>query len=312
MDERFVMMNRLTGADIDSAAECLAGLLRPVTVIPLDAGSVRAEGGGHCQVWLALEFMQKSGSIYARGAANFLATHRNDGSLPAAGVVAALRGPRALAWAWAAKSLGAALTVVVPSYVPSAEVGRLRRMRARVRVAPPGIDPYSDADWYADATGGLRVGHGRDPLVAAGMGSIVDEIYSQVKGLDTVLVCGIDDEMVAGINIAGNRHGVRTVAVREESEGESTGRSAEPFEQAKGTIVSQGSLPGVGQDSRPTMLALSAENIHAAHQEIWTRYHLAAASHAAAGLAALTTRAYRPIAGERLCIILCTAGQLTP
>jgi threonine dehydratase len=70
-------------------------------------------------LWLALEYMQHTGSFKARGAQNFLVAHREAGSLPEAGVTIASGGNAGLACAWAARSQGVRATVSLPATAPA-------------------------------------------------------------------------------------------------------------------------------------------------------------------------------------------------
>ena len=92
----------LSVEDVADAARRIAGRVRQVPVILGDR-----EG-----LWLALEYMQHTGSFKARGAQNFLAAHR--GALPETGVTIASGGNAGLACAWAARSQGVRATVFLP------------------------------------------------------------------------------------------------------------------------------------------------------------------------------------------------------
>lgn len=100
-------MPPLAHDDIKAATDRIAGRVRPVAVVPTGPGET-AEGRvppGR-QVFLALEFMQHTGSFKARGAQNFLQAHRDAGTLPDVGVTIASGGNAGLACAWAARQQG--------------------------------------------------------------------------------------------------------------------------------------------------------------------------------------------------------------
>lgn len=61
---------QLDYAAVRAAADRIAGAVRPVAVAPAAQG-----------VWYALEHLQHTGSFKARGARNFLAAHREAGTL---------------------------------------------------------------------------------------------------------------------------------------------------------------------------------------------------------------------------------------
>ncbi|MFD7576067.1 hypothetical protein ACFV6U_37030, partial [Streptomyces sp. NPDC059810] len=76
------MHTPLTYADIKTAADRIAGQVRPVTVAEAEPGAEAYT------LHLALEHMQHTGSFKARGAQNFLLAHREDGTLPGAAAAA--------------------------------------------------------------------------------------------------------------------------------------------------------------------------------------------------------------------------------
>lgn len=90
-----------------------------------------------CQVWLAQEFMQHTGSFKARGAQNFLQAHRDAGALPGTGATIASGGNAGLACAWAAQQQGVQADVFPPATAPRVKVARLRSYGAEVRLTGP-------------------------------------------------------------------------------------------------------------------------------------------------------------------------------
>ncbi|MDH2391636.1 pyridoxal-phosphate dependent enzyme, partial [Streptomyces sp. HNM0663] len=101
-------MHQLSYADVKTAGDRVAGRVRPVAVVRDEPPAV---GGEPYDLWLALEFMQHTGSFKARGAQNFLQAHREAGTLPEAGVTIASGGNAGLACAWAARQQGVRATV---------------------------------------------------------------------------------------------------------------------------------------------------------------------------------------------------------
>src|SRR5690349_5528539 len=100
-------MNVITYADVEAASKRITGLVRRVTVAQADPFEVRSpDGNGRCELYLALEFMQHTGTFKARGAQNFIQAHREAGTLPDAGVTIASGGNAGLACAWAALDQG--------------------------------------------------------------------------------------------------------------------------------------------------------------------------------------------------------------
>jgi threonine dehydratase len=316
--------------DIKAATDRIAGRVRPVTVAPLGPGET-AEGRvppGR-QVFLALEFMQHTGSFKARGAQNFLQAHRDAGTLPDVGVTIASGGNAGLACAWAARLQGVPATVFLPATAPAVKVARLRSYGAEVRlVGTEYAEAQAACAEFAAATGALA-SHAYDhPLIAAGAGTLLEEIRARVPGLDTVVVAVGGGGLYAGVATAARHHGIRTVPV-------------EPLHcRALGAAVEAGrpvdvTVDSVAADSlgarRATAMALHAarqdgvrpltvpdDGIVRARQELWDHHRLAVEHAAATAYAALlpSPDTGEPLVeGERIAVVLCGAntdpGDLT-
>lgn len=79
-------MGELTYADVTDAAARISGRVREVAVARVSSGGPSADQG---ELYLALEFIQHTGTFKARGAQNFLQAHRDAGMLPDIGVTIA-------------------------------------------------------------------------------------------------------------------------------------------------------------------------------------------------------------------------------
>lgn len=306
----------LTHVDVAAAADRIAGRVRPVAVARTSAGDVGPDG---TDLWLALELMQHTGSFKARGAQNFLRAHREAGTLPAAGVTIASGGNAGLACAWAARQEEVPATVFLPSTAPAVKVSRLRRLGADVRlVGAEYADAAAACVAFAAANGALASHAYDDPLVAAGAGTLLEEVVAQVPGLDTVVVAVGGGGLFAGVAASARRHGVRVVAVEPEN------CRALHAALAAGEVVDV-TVDSVAADSlgarRTSRMALAAAQqvgvtsvlvpdaaIVAGRQLLWDERRLAVEHGAATALAALTAGAYRPAAGERVCVVLCGAN----
>nr|WP_242442168.1 pyridoxal-phosphate dependent enzyme [Streptomyces sp. CB02460] len=176
-------MTPLSHGDVKAAADRVRGHVRPVTVTELDAAAVRTarrEPLGDrpdepCRVWLALEFMQHTGSFKACGAWNFLEAHREEGTLPAARHDR-LRRERRMACAWAPQQHDVSAVVFLPSTAPEVKVARLRSYGAEVRlVGTEYADALAACEAHAAETGALA-SHAYDhPLSAASAGTLLEE-----------------------------------------------------------------------------------------------------------------------------------------
>ncbi|MEV4558550.1 threonine/serine dehydratase [Kitasatospora sp. NPDC049285] len=311
-------MQQLGYDDIKAAGDRIAGEVLPVGVQPAEPGAFGlADGGG--ELWLALEYLQHTGSFKARGAANFLRAHREAGTLPDAGVTIASGGNAGLACAWAARRQDVRATVFLPETAPPVKVAKLRGYGAEVRlVGTEYAEALAACEEFAAESGALA-SHAYDhPLIAAGAGTVLEEIHRQLPGLDTVLVAVGGGGLFAGVATAAREHGIRTVAVEPEN------CRALNAALAAGRPVDV-PVESIAADSlgarRATALAVQAARsggaasvlvpdgaIREARQLLWDERRIAVELGTAAALAALTTGAYRPAAGERVCVVLCGAN----
>ncbi|GEB55009.1 serine/threonine dehydratase [Streptomyces gardneri] len=310
-------MHTLVYDDITTAADRVAGHVRPVAL----AGPT--EPGG---VHLALELMQHTGSFKARGAQNFLLAHREAGTLPDAGVTIASGGNAGLACAWAAARQGVPATVFLPATAPRVKVARLREYGADVRlVGTEYAEALAACEEFASETGALA-SHAYDhPLIAAGAGTLLDEIRRQVPGLDTVVVSVGGGGLFAGVATAARHHGIRTVAVEPENcrALDAAVRAGRPVDVTVDSVAAD-SL-GARRASATAVRAAQQEGVDSvlvpdtaivrARQTLWDDRRLAVEHAAATALAAVARpgadvpdTAYRPAPGETVCVVLCGAN----
>ncbi|GLV97882.1 serine/threonine dehydratase [Streptomyces lavendulae] len=300
------MEQQLDHAAVRAAARRVAGTIRPAAVVPA------AEG-----VWYALEYLQHTGSFKARGAHNFLAAHREAGALPAAGVTIASGGNAGLACAWAARAHGVPATVFLPVNAPRVKVERLRGYGADVRLVG---DRYAEAlaacREFAAGSGALS-SHAYDhPLVAAGAGTLLEEVRAALPGLDTVVVAVGGGGLFAGVATAARAHGVRVVAAEPEhcralNAALEAGRpvdvpvSSVAADSLGATRVSADAL-AAARAGNATSVLVPDEAITAARRALWEEHRIVVEAGAATALAALRT-AERPL-GERVAVVLCGAN----
>ncbi|WDN56902.1 threonine/serine dehydratase (plasmid) [Streptomyces clavuligerus] len=326
-------MHQLSQDDITAAAERVSGRVRPVLLTPWEefAEPDRGDDGG---IWLALEFLQHTGSFKDRGALNFLRAHQEAGALPEAGVTIASGGNAGLACAWAAREQGVRATVFVPVGAPEVKVRRLRGLGAEVRqVGTEYAEALAACEEYAASSGALA-SHAYDhPLVAAGAGTLLEEIHRQLPDLDTVVVAVGGGGLFAGVATAAVHRGIRAVGVEPE------------HSRALHAAIGAGRpvdvpVRSVAADSlgarRSTAMAVAAarqegascvlvpdEEIVRARRSLWERRRIAVEHGAATALAALTAagagtgtgagsagagHGYRPGPGEKVCVVLCGAN----
>ncbi|MDH6118414.1 serine/threonine dehydratase [Kitasatospora sp. GAS204B] len=307
-------MSALSYDDVKAAAERIDGVTRPVPVIPVQLGPVAS-----AEIYLALDFMQHSGSFKDRGAANFAAAHLADGAMPAAGVVIASGGNAGLACAWAAARHGVPATVFVPRTAPRVKVARLRALGAEVRqVGTEYAQAQEAARLFSAETGALASHAYDDPYVVAGAGTLLPEIRACVPGLDTVILSVGGGGLFAGTAIAAERHGLRVVAVEpERCRALNAAIEAGEVVDVEVDSVAADSL-GARRASQTALywarradtvsVLVGEDQILTARQQLWENHRLVVEHAAATALAALTSGAYRPIPGERIAVVLCGAN----
>ncbi|MFE4972257.1 serine/threonine dehydratase [Kitasatospora sp. NPDC056651] len=298
-------MDQLTYDQVEAAGKRIAGRVRPVAVAPGDDGG---------RTWLALEFLQHTGSFKARGAQNFLLAHAEAGALPDAGVTIASGGNAGLACAWAARELGVRATVFLPETASPVKLARLRSYGAEVRlVGREYAEALTACEEFAAGSGALS-SHAYDhPLIAAGAGTVLAEIRAGVPGLDTVVVSVGGGGLFAGVAVAAREHGIRVLAV------EPAGSRALNAALAAGHPVDV-PVDSVAQDAlgarRATGLAVDAaahegvrsvlvddEAIVRARRQLWEDRRIAVEYAAATALAGLGRAE-----GERVAVLLCGAN----
>ncbi|MFI1864192.1 serine/threonine dehydratase [Streptomyces jumonjinensis] len=326
-------MRQIDYGDVLAAAGRVQGRVRPVAVTRLDPGSVRtapggapdgAETGDPCEVWLALEYMQHTGSFKARGAVNFLRAHREAGSLPDAGVTIASGGNAGLACAWAARTLGVAATVFLPASAPAVKIAGLEGYGASVRMVDGEYADAAEASArFAERTGALR-GHAYDdPFVAAGAGTLLDEIRAQIPGLDTVVVAVGGGGLFSGVAAAARHHGIRTVAVEPDNSRALNAALAagRPVDVAVDSVAAdalgarRASEMALAAAQHPGALSVLVPDraIEAARRALWDQRRIVTELSGATALAALPMagtdgRGYAPAPGEKVAVVLCGAN----
>ncbi|MFF0215492.1 serine/threonine dehydratase [Streptomyces vinaceus] len=300
------MEQQLDHAAVRAAADRIAGSVRPVAVAPA------AEG-----LWFALEYLQHTGSFKARGARNFLAAHRDAGTLPDSGVTIASGGNAGLACAWAARAQSVPATVFLPANAPRVKVERLRGYGADVRLVG---DRYAEAlaacEEFAARSGALS-SHAYDhPLIAAGAGTVLDEIRAGLPGLDTVVVAVGGGGLFAGVAAAAREHGVRVVAVEPENcrALNAALEAGRPVDVAVDSVAAD-SL-GATRVSAAALAAAQHEGVRSvlvpdpaitqARRALWEEHRIVVEAGAATALAAVRS-APEPL-GERVAVVLCGAN----
>ena len=188
-------------AEIEAAAARLAGVVRRT---PLLAGTPLDEALGGRLLFKA-ECLQRTGSFKLRGAYNRLVQLDDEGRR--AGVVAFSSGNHAQGVAAAARMLGIAATIVMPSDAPAIKLANTRALGAEVVLYDRFVgDREAIARRLVGEQGATLVPAYDDPHVVAGQGTAGFELMQQAAELgltpDQVLVPTSGGGLTAGTAIA--------------------------------------------------------------------------------------------------------------
>jgi threonine dehydratase len=168
--------------EIRAAAVRLAPYIRR-TPLRRSEGLSEFMGG---DVWLKLECEQLTGSYKIRGATNALTSL--DPAVRARGVITASAGNHGLGVAAAAKELGIAATVYVPSTAPAIKRDRIVALGATVDETAPHYDAAEAlARAHAARTGATFVSPCTGHVVLAGQGTVALEVLEDLPTVRTVI-----------------------------------------------------------------------------------------------------------------------------
>ncbi|MEM9133888.1 MAG: threonine/serine dehydratase [Actinomycetota bacterium] len=305
----------VTRADIDAAAQRIAPLVRATPTMTVDGAQL--DGAG--TVSLKLELVQHSGSFKARGASNhLLATEvRPDG------VVAASGGNHGAAVAWAARELGHAANIFVPTISARAKVDRLRSYGAVVHQVGAVYAEALAASREFLANGDATSVHAyEDELVVAGAGTTGREFDDQAPGLDAVLVACGGGGLVAGIATWFAETDVEVVACETEGTAawaraieagrpvpvEVSGIAADALGATSVGELAFTQLQGAGAGS----VVVSDDDVTAAQALLWDRFRVMTEPSAAVPVAAVLSGAYPLEADRHVGIVVCGANTGGP
>ena len=266
------------------------------------------------EVWLKLEQLQVSGSFKARGMLNRLLAN----VIPDSGVIVASGGNAGIATAAAARRLGVACEVFVPSVCSPTKQAKLRELGAKVAISGDVYAQALEASLERQRATGALLTHAYDQLeVVAGAGTLAREIEAQGGRPDSVLVSVGGGGLIAGIASWFERS-ARVVALEPELAPTlwEARRAGAPVDVAVSGLAADslgakriGAIAWqITQQHVRDALLLPDAAIRAAQLALWKEFKLAVEPAAALGLAALQTGAYRPGPNETVCLVLCGAN----
>lgn len=297
--------------EIQRTYERIAVRLRRTPTVEVDGSEF---GCRDARLSLKLECLQHSGSFKARGAFANLTS----GGVPAAGVAAASGGNHGAAVAFAAKALGVAASIFVPTISSSAKIERIRSYGANLRVEGERYaEALSRCDAYCVETGARAI-HAYDQReTLLGQGTLGLELEDQAPALDTLLVAVGGGGLIGGI--AGWYRG-RTRIIGVEPEGAPSLSMAlvagMPVDAPQGSIAADSLAPlrvgalmfPLAQKFVDRVVLVSDDDIRTAQARLWDRIRIVAEPGGATALAALLAGAYVPQPGERVGVLVCGAN----
>lgn len=286
------------------------------------AGRVRRTpllaSAGDGRLWLKCEHLQHCGVFKTRGAFNRQLAGLERDEIGAAGVVVASGGNAGLAQAYAARDLGIRATVFVPETAPEVKVQRIRRYGAEVRrVGTEFAAAQQAAVAFADAEGAAFAHAYDQPEVAAGAGTLAEEVLEDEPGIDTIVVAVGGGGLYAGV-AAAVRGRARVVAVEPERcptlhraldaggpvDVDVSGVAADSLGARR-----LGDLAyAAAQAEAPVPVLVDEDAVVAARRALWEDYRIASEHGAATAYAALHSRAWTPEPGERVAVVVCGAN----
>ena len=162
----------------------------------------------HCgaDVWLKLETVQTTGSFKFRGAINAIARLRAERPGVNA-VITGSAGNHGLALAAAGARLGGRVRVHLPATAPETKRTGIAAAGAEMVFAQSYDAAEAAAQDEARRTGLFYVSPYDDADVIAGAGTVGEEIFADVQGLDAVIVPVGGGGLISGIAIAAGRTG---------------------------------------------------------------------------------------------------------
>ncbi|HTE71935.1 MAG TPA: threonine/serine dehydratase [Actinomycetes bacterium] len=300
---------RVTRDDVLAASRRIEGRIRRTPLM---------SPAGSDTVWIKCEFLQHCGVFKTRGAFNRQLTAIERGELSGAGIVVASGGNAGLAQAYVADELGVRATVFVPETAPEVKVARIRSYGAEVRrFGTEYAEAYQAAVDFGESTG-AAFAHAYDQVeVAAGAGTLGEEILGEEPTIDTIVIAVGGGGLYAGVAAAALGR-ARVVAVEPEqsptlNRAMSVGRPVDV--EVSGCAADAlgarriGDLAFAAQAAEPPISVLVAdEDIIQARAQLWSEYRIASEFGAATAYAAILSKQYTPSDDERVAVVVCGAN----
>lgn len=272
-------------------------------------------------LWLKLELLQHCGVFKTRGAFNRQLAGLESGEITDAGIAVASGGNAGLAQAFAARELGVRATVFVPESAPQVKVDRIEAYGAEVRrVGSEFAEAHRASVEFAESTG-AALAHAYDQVeVAAGAGTLAEELLEDEPSIDTIVVAVGGGGLYAGV--AASALGRARVVVVEPEQCPTLHRAIEagrPVDVAVSGVAADslgarrlGDLAFAAVEAEaPVPVMVTDDEIVAARTALWDEFRVPSEHGAAAAYAALHSGRYVPEPGERVAVVVCGANTDT-
>jgi len=274
---------------------------------------------GPDEVWLKCEFLQHCGVFKTRGAFNRQLAARERGELDASiGIVVASGGNAGLAHAYAARQLGVPANVFVPAAAPAVKVQRIAEYGAQVhRIGTEYAEAYQAAISFAREHGALFC-HAYDQVeIAAGAGTIAEELLDDEPGVEVIVVAVGGGGLFAGVAAAAAGR-AQVVAVEPATiptlhQALAHGRPVDVSVSGVAADALGARRIGdiafdVAQRLPPHSVLVSDQEIVAARAGLWQHYRIAAEHGAATAYAAVHAGRIAELWGRKVAVIVCGAN----
>ena len=307
----------VTLADVEAAVSRIAGRVRRTPLLP--AAPLR-DPVGPASLWLKLENLQVTGSFKARGASNKLATLAPEAV--ARGLCTASGGNHGLAVAYAGWLGGVPATIYLPANTPPAKVRAFDRWGAHVVIEGDVWDDANRGALAAAAREGWSYVHPfADPVVIAGQGTLALEILDDLPDVDTVVTAIGGGGLASGVGVAlrGRRATIRLIGV------EPVGAPTLHDSLAAGHLVTLNEIGtaattlaprrsaainlGLIRETVERIVLVDDTEMRDAARWLWRELGVGAELSSAAGVAAIRAGRIPLTPGERVCVVVCSAGS---
>jgi threonine dehydratase len=304
--------------EIRAAQARIANYIRHTPL--MDARPVKQSICQAQELYLKLECLQICGSFKARGAVNKLL------SLPSEqlsrGLVTASGGNHGLGVAYAGWLANVPVTIYLPHSTPPEKAQKLENWGARVIFEGAGWDEANQVALQTAEQEGLNYFHPfADPVVIAGQGTIGLEILEEAPDIDMLLLAIGGGGLISGVSCAARsiKPGMKVIGVEPVGAPKlyASVRAGKLVELSQitttaGTLAPRRSAAinlEIIQRNVDDIVLVTDEEMREAARWLWFEMGVAAELSGAAAIAALLSGKVSPEPSEKVCALVCGAGN---